>query len=272
MGRILIGNIKGPQGDAGKDFEFAKIYSSVSAMNADYSGTDVETGEYVIINSGNNDADNGKIYRKGSSAYNYVARIAGPTGPTGATGPMPTLYNDIDATVPGQAALDAAVGPTIAGKVDISGGETADTVTTFTSVDTTTDNAITAWTSMEKLTSGSPMKTLMNIISKAIKNIRWLNKKTDATNTAVSSLNDALASMAVKYRVVSATTTEAGIISLTALTPGNSTPLLVYDAAGHFYHIRRGSTTWIAIVKDASDVDPVKNTAVDAYVRYIDWS
>ena len=78
--------------------------------------------------------------------------------------------------------------------------------------------------------------------------------------------------MAVKYKLVSTTTTASGVITLTDLTPGNSTPIIVYDAAGHTFHIRRGSSAWVAIVKDSSDIDTVKNTAVDAYVRYIDWS
>lgn len=197
MGRIKIGNIKGPQGEAGKDFEYAKTYASVSAMNADYSGTDVEVGEYVIIDSGNNDADNGKVYRKGSNAYTYEHNIAGPTGPRGATGPMPTLYNGLDVTTPGLGALDAAVGPTIANKVSASGGEAGDTVASFTSADSTTDSDITAFTAMEKLTSGSALKTLMNIVSKAVKNIRWLKKKADAADTSISSLNDAIANFGV---------------------------------------------------------------------------
>lgn len=200
MGRIKIGNIKGPQGEAGKDFEYAKTYASVSAMNADYSGTDVEVGEYVIIDSGNNDADNGKVYRKGSNAYTYEHNIAGPTGPRGATGPMPTLYNGLDVTTPGLGALDAAVGPTIANKVSASGGEAGDTVASFTSADSTTDSDITAFTAMEKLTSGSALKTLMNVVSKAVRNVRWLKKKADAADTSISSLNDAIAAKAqVRY-------------------------------------------------------------------------
>lgn len=204
MGRILIGNIKGPQGEAGKNFEYAKTYASVSAMNADFSGTDVAEGEYVVISAGIDDADNGRVYRKGTSSYVYVNRVNGPTGPRGATGPMPTLVTNLDTTTAGQGALDASVGPTIKGKVTKEGGETGDTVTTFNTSDTTTDAEIIEYTAMEKLTSGSPLKTLMSIMSKAVKNVRWFQKLLGTTDisgigngtvtNAVSTLNNAITS------------------------------------------------------------------------------
>lgn len=202
MGRILIGNIKGPQGEAGKNFEYAKTYASVSAMNADFSGTDVDEGEYVVISAGIDDADNGRVYRKGTNSYVYVNRVNGPTGPRGATGPMPTLVNNLNTTTAGQGALDAAQGPTIAGKVTGNGGEAGDTIATFTTSDTTTDSEIIEYTAMEKLTSGSPLKTLMSIMSKAVKNVRWFQKLLGTTDisgigngtvtNAVSTLNDSL--------------------------------------------------------------------------------
>ena len=204
MGRILIGNIKGPQGEAGKNFEYAKTYASVSAMNADFSGTDVAEGEYVVISAGIDDADNGRVYRKGTNSYVYVNRVNGPTGPRGATGPMPTLVNNLNTTTAGQGALDAAVGPTIDGKVTGNGGEAGDTIATFTTSDTTTASEIIEYTDMDKLTSGSPLKTLMSIMSKAVKNVRWFQKLLGTTDisgigngtvtNAVSTLNDAKAS------------------------------------------------------------------------------
>lgn len=208
MGRILIGNIKGPQGEAGKNFEYAKTYASVSAMNADFSGTDVAEGEYVVISAGIDDADNGRVYRKGTNSYVYVNRVNGPTGPRGATGPMPTLVTNLDTTTAGQGALDASVGPTIKGKVTKEGGETGDTVTTFNTSDTTTDAEIIEYTAMEKLTSGSPLKTLMSIMSKAVKNVRWFQKLLGTTDisgigngtvtNAVSTLNDALVNTTIQ--------------------------------------------------------------------------
>lgn len=208
MGRILIGNIKGPQGEAGKNFEYAKTYASVSAMNADFSGTDVAEGEYVVISAGIDDADNGRVYRKGTNSYVYVNRVNGPTGPRGATGPMPTLVNNLNTTTAGQGALDAAVGPTIDGKVTGNGGEAGDTIATFTTSDTTTASEIIEYTDMDKLTSGSPLKTLMSIMSKAVKNVRWFQKLLGTTDisgigngtvtNAVSTLNDAFKSFQVR--------------------------------------------------------------------------
>lgn len=219
MGRILIGNIKGPQGEAGKNFEYAKTYASVSAMNADFSGTDVAEGEYVVISAGIDDADNGRVYRKGTNSYVYVNRVNGPTGPRGATGPMPTLVTNLDTTTAGQGALDASVGPTIKGKVTKEGGETGDTVTTFNTSDTTTDAEIIEYTAMEKLTSGSPLKTLMSIMSKAVKNVRWFQKLLGTTDisgigngtvtNAVSTLNDALATKATSITTVTVANTLA---------------------------------------------------------------
>lgn len=222
MGRILIGNIKGPQGEAGKNFEYAKTYASVSAMNADFSGTDVDEGEYVVISAGIDDADNGRVYRKGTNSYVYVNRVNGPTGPRGATGPMPTLVNNLNTTTAGQGALDAAQGPTIAGKVTGNGGEAGDTIATFTTSDTTTDSEIIKYTAMEKLTSGSPLKTLMSIMSKAVKNVRWFQKLLGTTDisgigngtvtNAVSTLNDAITNY---------------IVRVSGTTPSSQTDLLL---------------------------------------------
>lgn len=220
MGRILIGNIKGPQGEAGKNFEYAKTYASVSAMNADFSGTDVDEGEYVVISAGIDDADNGRVYRKGTNSYVYVNRVNGPTGPRGATGPMPTLVNNLNTTTAGQGALDAAVGPTIDGKVTGNGGEAGDTIATFTTSDTTTDTEIIEYTDMAKLTSGSPLKTLMSIMSKAVKNVRWFQKLLGTTDisgigngtvtNAVSTLNDAFKSFQVRTVFIQYTVSNNG--------------------------------------------------------------
>lgn len=84
--------VKGDKGDTGDAFHIVKTYASISAMNADYSGTDVKIGEYVMITSNVEDPDNAKVYIKGSSAYEFVvdmsgaAGIKGDKGDTGATG------------------------------------------------------------------------------------------------------------------------------------------------------------------------------------------
>lgn len=120
--RTLIGNVRGPQGEDGSSFEFKKTYATIAAMNSDFSGTDTQTGDYVLISAASiNDADNGKMYRKGNSAWIYVAKITGPAGATGPAGPLCPLDTGMAVTVPGQAALDAALGPTLAGKLDATG-------------------------------------------------------------------------------------------------------------------------------------------------------
>lgn len=81
---------QGPKGDQGEPagaFGYVKYYSTVSEMNTDYSGTDVQIGEFVMVTA------DGSIYKKGSSAYEFIVAIKGdtgsqgPKGDTGAQGP-----------------------------------------------------------------------------------------------------------------------------------------------------------------------------------------
>ena len=65
-------------GRAGKDFRIKKTYTSIAAMNADFSGTDVET--YV------EDADTGKLYCKGETEWKYIGDLSGAQGIKGDTG------------------------------------------------------------------------------------------------------------------------------------------------------------------------------------------
>lgn len=83
---------QGPKGDTGDAFHIVKTYSSIAEMNADYTGSDVRVGEFVMIASNVEDPDNAKCYVKGDRAYVFVvdmsgsAGIQGPAGPAGATG------------------------------------------------------------------------------------------------------------------------------------------------------------------------------------------
>lgn len=70
----------------GKSFVISKTYASVAAMQADFSNPELQEGDYVLISSGLTDADNGKVYMKGESAWVYVVQMAGQKGDTGATG------------------------------------------------------------------------------------------------------------------------------------------------------------------------------------------
>lgn len=78
---------QGPTGPAGAAFSIAKTYRSIDAMNADYAGTDVTVGQFVLIDTGNvNDADNAKLYVKGAHAYTYLTDLSGAAGMTGPQG------------------------------------------------------------------------------------------------------------------------------------------------------------------------------------------
>lgn len=67
-------------------FSIAKTYSSVEEMNNDFSGVDVKEGELVIISSTVEDEDNAKMYKKGTSSYEFIADLSGATGERGPQG------------------------------------------------------------------------------------------------------------------------------------------------------------------------------------------
>lgn len=88
----------GPQGPQGEPFQVKKVYTSVAQMNAGYATDGVKVGQFVMINTGNvQDADNAKLYCKGSTKYDFITDLSGsqgvqgpqgPIGPTGQTGPQ----------------------------------------------------------------------------------------------------------------------------------------------------------------------------------------
>lgn len=78
--------LQGEKGDPGEAFSIVKTYASIAEMNADYSGTDVEIGQYVMITSTVEDPDNAKVYIKGSQAYQFVVDMSGATGVKGDKG------------------------------------------------------------------------------------------------------------------------------------------------------------------------------------------
>lgn len=58
-------------------------------MNADFSGADTSTGDFVLINTGNvADEDNAKLYVKGESAFTFVTDLSGTAGIQGPQGPQ----------------------------------------------------------------------------------------------------------------------------------------------------------------------------------------
>lgn len=77
----------GPQGERGPAFEIRKVYRSIAAMEADYSGTDVDYEEFVVIQTVAGQADNGKVYKKGLASWEFIVQMAGVEGPQGPQGP-----------------------------------------------------------------------------------------------------------------------------------------------------------------------------------------
>lgn len=83
-GVLTLGIPQGKQGERGDAFYIKKTYASISAMNADYSGTDVAVGEFVIISTNNvDDPDNAKVYIKGDQQYNFIVDLSGSAGING---------------------------------------------------------------------------------------------------------------------------------------------------------------------------------------------
>lgn len=78
---------------AGVPIGITKEYNSVSAMNDDFSSTDVTRGQFVLIlTTDTSSEDYGKVYLKGAANWVYVftltslTAIKGPQGPAGKTG------------------------------------------------------------------------------------------------------------------------------------------------------------------------------------------
>ena len=58
-------------------------------MNSDFSSTDVSTGQFVLIDTGNvQDEDNAKLYYKGIDSYVFLTDLSGATGLQGPQGPQ----------------------------------------------------------------------------------------------------------------------------------------------------------------------------------------
>ena len=82
-----IQGIQGIQGEKGDAFAIQKVYSSIAEMNADYSGTDVAVGQFVMIDTGSvEDPDTGKLYVKGLQAYEFIVDLSGAQGIQGPQG------------------------------------------------------------------------------------------------------------------------------------------------------------------------------------------
>lgn len=79
----------GAQGPQGEAFTIAKIYASVSALNADVSPSGISAGQFAVISTGNvNDEDNAKLFLWTGSGWTYITDMSGANGLTGPQGPQ----------------------------------------------------------------------------------------------------------------------------------------------------------------------------------------
>ena len=81
---LTITNRQGTQTSKEVGFRIYKTYPSVAAMNADLAN--VEEGKFVMIAGGTEDADTGKLFVRGASAFTYLCDLSGAQGIKGDTG------------------------------------------------------------------------------------------------------------------------------------------------------------------------------------------
>ena len=78
---------QGEKGDKGDPFSIAKMYKSIAEMNGDFGNANVRSGSFVMIDTGNPaDEDNGKVYVKGTTSFNFIVDMSGVTGLKGEKG------------------------------------------------------------------------------------------------------------------------------------------------------------------------------------------
>ena len=78
---------QGAKGATGDPFRIAKTYTSVAQMHAGFAGDNVPEGGFVLIATGSvENADNAKLFVKGTEAYQYLIDLSGATGIKGEQG------------------------------------------------------------------------------------------------------------------------------------------------------------------------------------------
>ena len=101
---LAFHNLKGDKGDKGDAFSISHIYASVEEMNSVFASDGVPTGSFVIITTEDpQDEDNGKVYVKGQSAYQFITDMSGE----GIQGPAGTIT--ISQTITGEPGTQASV-------------------------------------------------------------------------------------------------------------------------------------------------------------------
>lgn len=106
---------KGEKGDMGAPFAIKKVYASAIEMNADFSNPEIQEGDFVIISTVDvSDADNGKLYVKGTDSFTFVVDIAsseGIQGPKGEKGDQGPVGPQGEQGLPGQDGAQGPMGP-----------------------------------------------------------------------------------------------------------------------------------------------------------------
>lgn len=81
---LTITNRQGNQTSKEVGFRIYKTYPSIAAMNSDLAN--VEEGRFVMIAGSTDDADTGKLYVRGASAFTFITDLSGAQGIKGDTG------------------------------------------------------------------------------------------------------------------------------------------------------------------------------------------
>lgn len=82
---------RGFTGQPGKNFQIKKTFASIQEMN-DSKGTGFDDGDFTLISSNVNDADNAKLYVWDGKQFNYVGDLSGAQGMQGPAGAPSVLH------------------------------------------------------------------------------------------------------------------------------------------------------------------------------------
>ena len=82
---------RGFTGPAGKNFQIKKTFASIQEMN-DSKGAGFDDGDFTLISSNVNDADNAKLYVWDGKQFNYVGDLSGAQGMQGPAGAPSVLH------------------------------------------------------------------------------------------------------------------------------------------------------------------------------------
>lgn len=86
---VDLQGVQGQRGEQGDPFTIKKTYSSVAEMNADFNN--MQLGDYVMIASTVEVADNAKLYTRGERQWIFITDFSGATGIRGETGLTPNI-------------------------------------------------------------------------------------------------------------------------------------------------------------------------------------